>query len=70
MTVATQPGYLVLRAISTGLEQGAAERLAGMYRAVLEAMAADPDGDARATYLSEHEKAQVLQDWNDTEVEW
>ncbi|MFC0528362.1 amino acid adenylation domain-containing protein [Phytohabitans kaempferiae] len=70
LTIATQPGHLVLRAISTGLNRAAAERLAGMYRAVLEAMAADPDGDARATYLSEHEKAQVLEDWNDTEVEW
>ncbi|MFF7958339.1 amino acid adenylation domain-containing protein [Streptomyces rubiginosohelvolus] len=38
-----------------------AERVAGMLRAVLEAMAADADGDARALYLPEGERASLLQ---------
>ncbi|MFF4663660.1 amino acid adenylation domain-containing protein [Streptomyces sp. NPDC001282] len=37
-----------------------AERLAGMYRAVLEAMAADPDGDARGVHLPAGESARLL----------
>ncbi|MFE2174744.1 amino acid adenylation domain-containing protein, partial [Kitasatospora sp. NPDC059462] len=40
------------------------ERLAGMYRRVLEAMAADPTGDARATYLPETEALRLLEEWN------
>ncbi|MFD9927334.1 amino acid adenylation domain-containing protein [[Kitasatospora] papulosa] len=38
-----------------------AERVAGMLRAVLEAMAADADGDARALYLPEGERASLLE---------
>ncbi|MFD3473154.1 amino acid adenylation domain-containing protein, partial [Streptomyces sp. NPDC058682] len=41
-------------------------RLASMYRLVLEAMAADPDGDAGATLLPEEELAQLLTGWNTT----
>ncbi|MFF1631113.1 hypothetical protein, partial [Streptomyces sp. NPDC058272] len=67
---ANVPGRLVLRAISTGLSRANAERLAGMYRAVLDSMAAGPDGDAQATVVAEAERTQILQDWNDTEVEW
>nr|WP_229840617.1 non-ribosomal peptide synthetase [Streptomyces roseolilacinus] len=37
-----------------------AERLAGTYRAVLEAMAADADGDARATCLPAGERERLL----------
>ncbi|MBO4210831.1 non-ribosomal peptide synthetase, partial [Micromonospora echinofusca] len=37
-------------------------RLGGMYRAVLDAMIADVDGDARATYLPESELPVVLVD--------
>ncbi|WP_218835023.1 non-ribosomal peptide synthetase [Streptomyces sp. Tue6028] len=70
LSLANVPGRLVLRAISTGLNRVNAERLAGMYRAVLEAMAAGPDGDAQAAVVPEAERAQILQDWNDTEVEW
>ncbi|MFC1444081.1 amino acid adenylation domain-containing protein [Streptacidiphilus sp. N1-10] len=70
MSIANVPGRLVLRAVSTGLNRANAERLAGMYRAVLEAMAADPQGDVDAPMLSATELTQVLEDWNDTEVEW
>ncbi|MEV4339941.1 condensation domain-containing protein, partial [Streptomyces sp. NPDC049590] len=70
LSIANVPGRLVLRAVSTGLNRANAERLAGMYRAVLEAMAGDPDGDANAALLSTTELTQVLEDWNDTEVEW
>ncbi|MFE6040843.1 amino acid adenylation domain-containing protein [Streptomyces sp. NPDC056452] len=70
LSIANVPGRLVLRAVSTGLNRANAERLAGMYRAVLEAMAADPDGDVDAALLSTAELTQVLEDWNDTEVEW
>ncbi|MEU8977229.1 amino acid adenylation domain-containing protein [Streptomyces sp. NPDC048309] len=70
LSLANVPGRLVLRAISTGLSRANAERLAGMYRAVLDSMAAGPDGDAQATVVAEAERTQILQDWNDTEVEW
>jgi hypothetical protein len=70
LSLANVPGRLVLRAVSTGLNRANAERLAGMYRAVLEAMAADPDGDVNVALLSTAELTQVLEDWNDTEVEW
>ncbi|MFD4909223.1 amino acid adenylation domain-containing protein, partial [Kitasatospora purpeofusca] len=39
------------------------ERLGGMYRSVLEAMAGDPDGDAGAVFLSEAERALLLEGW-------
>jgi len=41
-----------------------AERLAAMHRAVLTAMAADPDGDALAACLPEQERAAVLTTWS------
>ncbi|MEV5412742.1 amino acid adenylation domain-containing protein [Thermopolyspora sp. NPDC052614] len=40
-----------------------AARIAAMYRAVLEAMAADPDGDARAACLPPGEWRDVLTTW-------
>ncbi|MEV5551376.1 amino acid adenylation domain-containing protein [Streptomyces sp. NPDC052309] len=70
LSVANVPGRLVLRAVSTGLDRTNAERVAGMYRAVLDAMATDPDGDVHASLLSVTELSQVLDDFNDTEVEW
>ncbi|MFJ4949426.1 amino acid adenylation domain-containing protein, partial [Streptomyces sp. NPDC088760] len=51
LTVTALDGVLSLRSTSHVLAQEHAERLAGMFRAVLEAMAADPEGDARAVYL-------------------
>ncbi|MDH6113717.1 amino acid adenylation domain-containing protein [Kitasatospora sp. MAP12-15] len=41
-----------------------ADRLAGMYRQVLESMAADPDGDATASPLPARETAELITAWN------
>ncbi|MEU3495181.1 amino acid adenylation domain-containing protein [Kitasatospora cineracea] len=55
LTVAVQAGRLTFHTNSRSMAQEHADRLAGMYRAVLAAMAADVDGDARAVYLPEGE---------------
>ncbi|MFI8835437.1 non-ribosomal peptide synthase/polyketide synthase [Streptomyces afghaniensis] len=62
-SVSTAPGRINLRADSRTLSRAHAARLAGMYRAVLEAMAADPNGDARLVLLPE-EEAKTLADWS------
>ncbi|MEU9575663.1 condensation domain-containing protein, partial [Streptomyces massasporeus] len=62
-SVSTSPGRINLRADSRTLSRAHATRLAGMYRAVLEAMAADPNGDARLVLLPE-EEAKTLTDWS------
>ena len=41
-------------------------RLACLYRQVLEAMVADPDGDARQEFLPRGEHERVVETWNDT----
>ncbi|MFD4620266.1 amino acid adenylation domain-containing protein, partial [Streptomyces bauhiniae] len=47
------------------------ERLAGMYRLVLEAMAADAGGDARGVLLSEGERGVLLGEWAEGDyTEW
>ncbi|MDX2522612.1 condensation domain-containing protein, partial [Streptomyces stelliscabiei] len=48
LMVATRNGYIVLTTDGRVVSRANAERIASMYRLVLEAMAADPDGDARA----------------------
>jgi len=48
------------------LSRANGDRLAAMYRAVTEAMAADMDGDAQATYLPEGERERSLMGWNET----
>ncbi|MFI6015974.1 amino acid adenylation domain-containing protein, partial [Streptomyces sp. NPDC051243] len=60
LTVTALGGVLSLRSTSHVLSQANADRIAGMFRAVLEAMAADHDGDARAVYLPEGEREQLL----------
>ncbi|UUU22854.1 non-ribosomal peptide synthase/polyketide synthase [Streptomyces sp. DSM 40750] len=60
LTVTALGGVLSLRSTSHVLSQANADRIAGMFRAVLEAMAADADGDARAVYLPEGERDQLL----------
>ncbi|WP_460068176.1 amino acid adenylation domain-containing protein [Streptomyces sp. YKOK-I1] len=62
-SVSTAPGRINLRADSRTLGRADAARLAGMYRAVLEAMAADPDGDARLVHLPEGE-ADTVAEWS------
>ncbi len=59
-SVATAPGELVLRANGRSVSRVNADRLAGMYRAVLETMAADADGDATRTFLPAGERERIL----------
>ncbi|MBE1491976.1 non-ribosomal peptide synthetase [Plantactinospora soyae] len=70
LAVSTGPGHLMLRIRNSALSPVNAERVVAMYRAVLESMAAGPEGDARATYMPEAERDTLLTDWNDTSVEW
>jgi amino acid adenylation domain-containing protein len=52
--------HLVLSTTSRVMTLAGAERVAAMYRAVLEAMATDPDGDARSTRLAAGEREAVM----------
>ncbi|MFI6015647.1 amino acid adenylation domain-containing protein [Streptomyces sp. NPDC051243] len=60
ITVHCRADRLNLTTNTAVLSRTDGERLRGMYRAVLEAMAADADGDARATYLPEGERDLLL----------
>ncbi|MFH9004311.1 amino acid adenylation domain-containing protein [Streptomyces afghaniensis] len=60
LAVTALSGILSLRSTSHTLSQDNADRIAGMFRAVLEAMAADADGDARAVYLPAGERELLL----------
>jgi amino acid adenylation domain-containing protein len=64
--VSARVGHLVLTASPRTLSRTATDRLAQMLRQVLEAMAADPEGDARVTFLPEGERERQLLEWNDT----
>ncbi|MFF2046165.1 amino acid adenylation domain-containing protein, partial [Kitasatospora sp. NPDC058170] len=59
VSVVATGGTLVVKASTDSLGRAAAERLASMYRLVLESMAADPDGDATAARLPEVENNPV-----------
>ncbi|GJF28376.1 hypothetical protein KNE206_10760 [Kitasatospora sp. NE20-6] len=54
--VTTLDDILTIRTDTRTMTQANADRLAGMYRAVLAAIATDVDGDARAVYLPEGER--------------
>ncbi|MFD9360138.1 AMP-binding protein, partial [Streptomyces sp. NPDC060031] len=69
LAVTTLAGHLVLTANERDLARPQAQRIADMYRLVLEAMAADPEGDARAVLLPADEEALVVTGWNDTATE-
>ncbi|MBD0844768.1 non-ribosomal peptide synthetase, partial [Streptomyces sp. TRM68416] len=61
LTVASRAGHVILTANCRWISRENADRLSGMYRAVLESMAAEgAAGDARATYLPERERAAVV----------
>ncbi|WP_406217955.1 amino acid adenylation domain-containing protein [Streptomyces canus] len=64
--VSARVGHLVLTASPRALSRTGTDRLAQMLRQVLQAMAADPEGDARATFLPEGERERQLVEWNDT----
>ncbi|RSN29242.1 non-ribosomal peptide synthetase [Amycolatopsis sp. WAC 04169] len=65
LTISSRNKHIHLTADSRSLSLANVERIAGMFRSVLEAMAADPDGDAGATFLPEGERARVLTEWAD-----
>ncbi|MEV0538058.1 amino acid adenylation domain-containing protein, partial [Kitasatospora sp. NPDC050463] len=58
-SIITVGGKLDLAGATSVISLANLERLGAMYRLVLEAMAADPDGDATAAYLPEAERAQL-----------
>ncbi|WP_189151941.1 non-ribosomal peptide synthetase, partial [Streptomyces lacrimifluminis] len=64
--VSARIGHLVLTAAPRALSRSGTDRLADMLRQVIEAMAADPEGDARASFLPEGERHRQLVVWNDT----
>ncbi|MEV4016594.1 amino acid adenylation domain-containing protein [Nonomuraea angiospora] len=58
LAVGVIAGNLGITANTAVISRANAGRLAAMYRAVLEAMAADPAGDAQATYLPPGDREQ------------
>ena len=67
LTIANMRDVLLLHTNTSVLSKANGERLMAMFRAVLESMIADLDGDARATYLPPGERELVLEQWNRTE---
>ncbi|WP_073920522.1 non-ribosomal peptide synthetase [Streptomyces sp. CB00455] len=66
LTVSSRAGHIFLTASRQALGPDALDRLTTLYRSVLEAMAADPDGDARAAFLPAGERALLLGAWATT----
>ncbi|MEU7559125.1 non-ribosomal peptide synthetase [Streptomyces eurythermus] len=59
LTVSSRAGHIWVTADPRFVDERNADRVAGMFRAVLESMAAGPDGDARAVRLPEGEREQL-----------
>ncbi|MBE1533910.1 non-ribosomal peptide synthetase [Actinomadura algeriensis] len=53
------PRYLIIRSNTQAMSRANADLLAGLHRAVLEAMVADPDGDAAVACLPAAERERV-----------
>ncbi|MGZ0199996.1 amino acid adenylation domain-containing protein [Streptomyces sp. RM1] len=68
LTVSSRGGHVIVTANGRVVSQENAERIAAMYRLVLEAMAADFDGDAQAVYLPLGEREMVLRRWNNADT--
>ncbi|MEV7727359.1 amino acid adenylation domain-containing protein [Streptomyces sp. NPDC087917] len=68
LTVSSRVGHIIVTCDSHTVNRQNAERLVAMYRRVLEAMAADPDGDATVDLLPEEERRRLLTEVNDTRV--
>ncbi|MER5467618.1 amino acid adenylation domain-containing protein [Streptomyces sp. NPDC002685] len=66
LNVLANSGHIHLISATDVLGRADSERLADMYRQVLTAMAADPDGDATATHLPAGERHQLLAQWHTT----
>jgi amino acid adenylation domain-containing protein len=63
LTVSSRNGHVFLTADSRSLSRDATERIAAMYRAALQAMVDDPDGDCRPALLPSGERKRLLGDW-------
>ncbi len=63
LSVSTVGGEVVLCSDARVVSRVNLARLAQMYRAVLEAMVADNDGDATRTHLPTGERAQLTSEW-------
>ncbi|NUP49114.1 MAG: amino acid adenylation domain-containing protein, partial [Catenulispora sp.] len=63
LTVSSRAGHVFVTVDPRVVGRPAAERIAAMFRAVLEGMAGGPEGDARAAYLPAGEAATVLGTW-------
>ncbi|NUP53603.1 MAG: amino acid adenylation domain-containing protein, partial [Catenulispora sp.] len=66
LTVNCGPSHVTLTTDTHTLGREAAERLAALYRAVLESICADPDGSARRTFLPAGQEELLLHRWVDT----
>ncbi|MCG8914449.1 amino acid adenylation domain-containing protein [Actinokineospora sp. PR83] len=60
LTISSRAGRIFLTANPAHLDRAGARRVGGLFRAVLAAMAADPDGDARAALLPDDERERLL----------
>ncbi|QFU91635.1 non-ribosomal peptide synthetase [Amycolatopsis sp. YIM 10] len=60
LTVASRGGYVILTADPRCFDQSNLDELAGVYRAVLEEMAANPDGDAAVRHLTAEHRDRYL----------
>ncbi|MDG4786446.1 amino acid adenylation domain-containing protein [Micromonospora sp. WMMD1102] len=69
LAVAVRLGYVTMAVNPRALSRANGDRIGAMYRAVLEAMAADPDGDARGTFLADEERQRCVVEWNRTTAE-
>jgi amino acid adenylation domain-containing protein len=69
MSVSSRAGLIHLTASSAALSRPNADRVLGMYRAVLEAMAAGDDGDARARYVPAAERELLLTGYRQTALD-
>ncbi|MFG2825799.1 amino acid adenylation domain-containing protein, partial [Kitasatospora sp. NPDC048365] len=69
LTVHCRPGRISLTTHTEVLTRANGARLAAMYREVLAAMAADPDGSAAGVLLPADERRLLLTEWTATERE-
>ncbi|MGW4898788.1 condensation domain-containing protein, partial [Kitasatospora sp. NPDC004240] len=70
LNVIVRGGRVNLDSKNTVISRANLDSLAAMYRLVLEAMAADPDGDATAAYLPEAERAKLATWAAGDSVQW
>ncbi|WP_191878715.1 non-ribosomal peptide synthetase, partial [Streptomyces filipinensis] len=66
LSVVASGRHIQLATSTDAISRDNLERLASMYRTVLEAMAADLDGSATAPCLPKDERARLLTEWNTT----